>query len=362
MIGIGQGNENNISSNPEASDYIQKALDKAYNLEFDTAKLYRDSLSMVLEDHPAVPLVGFYIEYWKKYVSDDPEVEMQKSLEYLQETAKRADEGLQKNSSDPEMNFMALAAYGFITEHYYRKNQNLKAISKAKIAYTFMKKGFSMQDEYSEFFYTTGLYNFYREVFPNYHSYFKPFMWFFKSGDEDLGLEQLEVAYNQATFTRVEALNYLVHLHMHYEDDPEKSLKWSKELVELYPNNPRFIGLALENYCVLGRSVEARRLLEKMKNSSAKQPAEMLDFFEGYVNELEGGDLQYSLNKYEEAMEELKSGKEDTDHLESLILAGTYRVYDRMGDKEKSQKHKKRALDKAKYPLVKNRMILSYHK
>ena len=113
----------------------------------------------------------------------------------------------------------------------------MKAVGEANRAYGLMKKGFEIVDEHPEFLLTTGLYNYFREKYPERHPIYKPLLWFFRSGDLELGLDQLERACTESFLTSVEAHVYLSYIYLRYEFKPKLAQQYLSELCTMYPNN-----------------------------------------------------------------------------------------------------------------------------
>ena len=70
-----------------------------------------------------------------------------------------------------------------------------------------MKTGFDLMHKNPEFYYTTGLYNYYREQYPESHPGYKTVVWVLAGGDKEKGLQLLHKASKEALFTKTEATN-----------------------------------------------------------------------------------------------------------------------------------------------------------
>ena len=213
----------------------KKGADHVYNANLDSALRYADSLEAYLPDHPAVPLMRATALLWSNIptISDKVFLIMERQLDSAVLLAKRRDPKLE----DPEMIFFAVSAYGLLAEYYADKNYTMKAVAQAGRAYRLLKKGFDLTEEYPEFLFTTGLYNYFRERYPEKHPIYKPLLWFFRSGDKKLGLQQLERATEIAFLTKVEAHVYLSYIYLRYEYKPERAQEYLSRLCLLYPNN-----------------------------------------------------------------------------------------------------------------------------
>ncbi|WP_462251525.1 hypothetical protein [Ekhidna sp.] len=216
-------------------DLVKKGTDHIYNATPDSAEFYIAKAETHLPQHPVIPLMRAMTILWANIptISEDLFVKMEVQLDSAILLAKEADSSLE----DPEMIFFAMAAYGLLAEYYADQNHTMKAVGEANRAYGLMKKGFEIVDEHPEFLLTTGLYNYFREKYPERHPIYKPLLWFFRGGDMELGLSQLEKARTASFLTRVEAHVYLSYIYLRYEFNPKIAQQYLSELCELYPNN-----------------------------------------------------------------------------------------------------------------------------
>ena len=214
---------------------VKKASDHIYNANEDSAAYYIDKAERYIPDHPVIPLMKAMTILWANIplISEEEFTEMEANLDLAVSKAKEQDPDLE----EPEMIFFAMASYGLLAEYYADQGSTMKAVGEANRAYGLMKKGFKIVDEHPEFLLTTGLYNYFREKYPEKHPIYKPLLWFFRSGDKELGLEQLERACTESFLTTVEAHVYLSYIHLRYEYKPEIAQEYLSELCSKYPNN-----------------------------------------------------------------------------------------------------------------------------
>lgn len=216
-------------------DLVKKGTDHIYNASPDSAEYYIKKAEAFIPDHPVIPLMRAMTMLWANIptISEELFLKMEVQLDSAIYLAKAQDPGL----DEPEMIFFAMAAYGLLAEYYADQDHTMKAVGEANRAYGLMKKGFEIVDERPEFLLTTGLYNYFREKYPERHPIYKPLLWFFRSGNKELGLEQLEKACTESFLTRVEAHVYLSYIYLRYEFDPKLAQQYLSELCELYPKN-----------------------------------------------------------------------------------------------------------------------------
>jgi hypothetical protein len=224
-----------VFENKEISNLVKKGADHIYNSTPDSAYFYIEKIDRKLPNHPVVPLMKAMTLLWAHIPTISEEIfqEMQRELYQAIDRAEKKDPTL----DNPEMVFFAMASHGLLAEYYADQGYSMKALSEANSAYGLMKKGFDIVENYPEFLLTTGLYNYFREKYPEKHPVYKPLLWFFKSGDIGLGLKQLEKASEKAVLSKVEAHVYLSYIYLRYEYNPKKAQEHLETLCIKYPNN-----------------------------------------------------------------------------------------------------------------------------
>lgn len=224
-----------VFSDRKVQVLVKNGADQIYNANADSAQYYIRLVEKELPDHPVVPLMDAMTILWANIptITEELFLEMQDLLNYAIELAEEKDPDLK----EPEMIFFAMASHGLLAEYYADQDYNLKAVGEANKAYGLMKKGFAIVDEYPEFLLTTGLYNYFREKYPEKHPIYKPLLWFFRSGDMELGLTQLKRACKESILSEVEAHVYLSYIYLRYEYEPKEAQNYLGVLIEKYPNN-----------------------------------------------------------------------------------------------------------------------------
>ncbi|WP_144017407.1 hypothetical protein [Ekhidna lutea] len=214
---------------------VKRGTDHIYNASPDSAEYYIAKAEKHLPYHPVIPLMRAMSILWVNIptISEELFLEMEYHLDSAVSLAVKNDPELE----DPEMIFFAMASYGLLAEYYADQGYTMRAVGEANRAYGLMKKGFEIVDEYPEFLLTTGLYNYFREKYPEKHPIYKPLLWFFRNGDMELGLNQLKRATKESFLTRVEAHVYLSYIYLRYEFEPKLAQTYLSALCEKYPNN-----------------------------------------------------------------------------------------------------------------------------
>jgi tetratricopeptide (TPR) repeat protein len=227
----------------------------------------------------------------------------------------------------------------------------MKAIGSAKKAYNSLKAGFELKEEFPDFYFSSGVYNYYREKYPELRPFYKTFLWLFVNGDMDLGLEQLKIAAEKGVFTQREALIYLFHLYLRYENNPAIALPYTQILVDRFPGNYRFKCLYIEamvfDQCdsipdeMIHSLMEHENLLYQLAGN----------LFKGLFLE-QIGDVMKSREYLEKAQEIYESMDKEYAHYLSLIYTGLARLSIKNDELEDAKKLYKKAIKSDPYVPV----------
>ncbi|MDQ3395132.1 MAG: hypothetical protein M3512_13590 [Bacteroidota bacterium] len=341
-----------ISNNEVALDLARNSMEKMYNLQTTESIILADKLESMCPGHPASTFLKALNIYWSSMPINSGNPEFTNFHDYLKETLIRSEQLLDKDKNNEEGIFFALASHGYLSQYYAEEKSNLKALKEIKSAYSYMKAGFNLVDQNPEFYYTTGLYNYYREQYPESHPGYKSFVWIFGSGDKAKGLQQLEKASKTALFTKTEAINYAAHIYLRYEDSPLIAEKYATKLVKLYPGNYLYRAILSETLLNLGKYWEVIPHINQL--TSASQP-----FFNMIGNVYNGIRLEKQEKKFTEAkdlylkvIESAGNIPLKTEHYVSMAYCGLARISLMEGNTDKAKDFYKKSLNLSHYPSV----------
>ncbi|MVM30935.1 hypothetical protein GO755_12910 [Spirosoma sp. HMF4905] len=232
-----------ISSNSGARALLTEGLDQVYDNQFTAAEATFGQLEKLVPKHPAIDLLRGVSLYYQWFPARTDAKLKQRCLQQLEMAAKKADDWqktLKKTNgaAQPEAMFLYFTAEAMLAKISHYEHEPFAAIGHAKNAYPYIQKGKDFQQTYPDFYLSTGLYNFYREVYPEIHPFYKTVAWVMTSGDKKLGMAQLQIATQKALFVRTEAILYLTHLLTDYDNKPADALPYLAQLAITYPNNP----------------------------------------------------------------------------------------------------------------------------
>lgn len=343
-----------LSQNPLALELAKKSIEKMYNLETEESVAIANKLEKICPGHPAPTFLKALNVYWSSMPVHSQSKNYNKFVDHLNETLQRAEKLLEKDKENEEGIFFSLAAHGYLTQIYAEEKNHLKAFKEVKNAYSYMKTGFDLLHKSPEFYYTTGLYNYYREQYPESHPGYKAFVWVLAGGDKEKGLQQLHKASNEALFTKTEAINYSAIIHLRYEANAKNAEQYASKIVRLFPGNYLYRAVYSETLLNLGKYWEAIPHINQLVSS--KDP-----FFKMIGSVYHGIRVEKHEKKLSEAKEIFYKMIEDsqeipvkTDHYVSMAYLGLGRIYLKEGDKDKAKEYFKKTLNLSNYPSIKN--------
>ena len=329
---------------------VQAAVEANYNLEFKEAEEITKKIKAKYPNHPVTSLIAALGMYWQYLpVSDNPKASAQ-YVAMLNQCIAQA-EVLAKAGYDVEANFFLLACHSFLAMLEADKEETLSAVSEAKKTYSFMKKGMLMTEKNPEFYFSTGLFNYYIVQYPHDHPIVRPFMFFFQDGDKKVGLQQLESGAKKATFTKTESAYYLIYIFLKHENAYNRALQISENLHEKYPANPLYETRLAESLLFLGKYDDAQIHIKNLYKKPIKVINTSAIVFDGITQEKKFKNDKLATEFYLKAVATKPNKRFTSDYL-ALAHCGLARIAERNNQKDLARKHYKKALDLSEYASV----------
>ena len=332
---------------------VEKGLFHIYNTDQRKAEQLIHLVEELVPNHPVGPMMRALNTNWSSNPLETDSEAYRKLIGYLQLALDRTKIYLKRDPDDLESIFFAMAIYGWLAQFYDEDGHTFKALSAAKNAYHYMKSGFDLLEENPEFYFSTGLYNYYRVVYPEVRPVYKPFVWFFREGDKELGLEQLKYASNHALFTKAEASMYLAHIYLRYENQPGAAVRYSQQLVDQFPGNILFKVNHAESLLANGKYNQALPLIKPLLTQQKEFYKMSGEVFYGMYCEMHLSNLLNARKWYLKALNTGENMGPRADNKKSMAYAGLARIADANGDYEGARKYYKEAIKLAQYNKTK---------
>lgn len=338
-----------ILENKEIVEKITQTIDSIYNLNFDAADVIIAGLEKELGDYPGMFLLKAFYVSWKYRPIKKEHESFELFESYLNKGIEKCEAALKRDKYDVEANFYLMACHAFLAELYVNNSQNFKALGEAQSAYKYIKIGFDYVEENPEFYFSSGIFNYYREKYPEENPFYKSFIWFFRSGDKEEGLKMLKKGSLNAVFTKAECLTYLFHIYLRYEDNPSKAIYYSRLLKNIYPNNLHYISNFIENSIRLGTYDELYPYIERLLASEKSYYQYIGEIFSGIYLGKNGDSLNEALAQLKIA-DKLGDQKEiRAPHYDSILFLEIGKIYKNLGNEEQANKYFKKSIKTAEY-------------
>lgn len=342
-----------VLKDPAAVDMIKSGIDNIYNLEFDEAEQVHAKLEESYPGHPVNLLFNGMMTYWKNYPLLPGSADRSSFESDLRTCIQLCEQDEYGPEYDAEITLANICARGLLLLFHADNDMSMNVIPLAIGTYKYVMRSFDLVSSYADFYYFTGLYNYYREAYPRFHPVYRPLVALFPSGDEVKGLTELARAAENSIFLRAESYFILSWIYNGFENDFFKSFIYSRILNDNYPENLLFKALHIRNLLLIKNYDEAELIIDANGETNKN------DFYQGQLLVLKGI-LQekkyrnYILAKqlYEEGINALTPIGSYADDYIAYAYFGLSRISERNGDKTGKRVYRKKGNDLADYKNV----------
>ena len=331
---------------------MYKGVDYIYNLQFTQAREVYQKIKTRYPEHPMTYVFKGLITYWENY----PLIPSSSSRESYENDLRYAIELCEKKSHPDDVAEYLLSdigARGMLLLFYADNDMSMDVISLASTTYQLTKQTFAFTGVYPDFYFFTGLYNYYREAYPEAHPVYKPLAVLFPKGDRAKGLKELQIASKNAIMLKAEAYTFLAGIYISFENNFQQAYYYSKALHELYPRNMQYLAVYIKNLLLVKRYGEAESLMKsnRSKASSAFFQAQ-LSIFNGILYEKKYHDLKQAQAYYAKGINEIDPFGDFGHEFAAYAYFGLSRISDANNDKHYKRIYRKQAMDMASFKKV----------
>jgi hypothetical protein len=329
-----------------------RGVDYIYDQQFIQAREIYNQIETKYPGHPMNYVYRGLITYWEHYplVPSSPnhqsfENDLWKAIEICEEKSHPADAA--------EYLLTNLGARGLLLLYYADNDQSMDVISLASGTYQYLKQAFGYTSTYGDFYFFTGLYNYYREAYPEAHPVYKPLAFLFPKGDKVKGLKELEIASKKAIVLKAEAFSFLAGIYISFENNFEQAYKFSKTLHELYPRNMQYMAVYIKNLLLVKQYSEAESMINSSrKNSNNEYFQAQLSILNGILYEKKYNNLKQAQTYYSRGLKEISPFGEFGNEFKAYAYFGLSRISEANGDKHYKKLYRKQAMDLAAFKKV----------
>ena len=264
---------------------VKKNIDYIYNQQFNNANEIFLKIQKSYPGHPVIYLLRGLQTYWINYpmlATSPARTSFEKDLRQCIQLSKK-----NKNPKcDAEYLLYNLCARGMLLKFYDDNSLTSNVIPLASSTYVHLSSSFKFTNGCTDLYYYTGVYNYYREAYPNAYPIYKSLLFLFPHGNIKTGLKEIHNAALNAVVLRAESYFILTWIYLNFENNYFKAIKYSKSLHEMYPNNILYMATYIKNLLLIKQYDEAETEINvSLKVSDNKYLQQQLIIFKGILQE-----------------------------------------------------------------------------
>ena len=223
---------------------------------------------------------------------------------------------------------------------------SMKVIPLAMGTFKFIMRSFDHVSVFADFYYPTGIYNYYREAYPRMNPVYKPLASLFPPGNIVRGLTELGKAAELSIFLKAESYAILTYIYAGFENDYLKALLYSRTLTSKYPENPYYKALHIRNLLIMKEFNEAESIINTTGSYSgnAYLDAQLL-VFKGIIQEKKYRNYLKAKDLYEDGITAIAFAGDFGNEYCGYAYLGLSRISAYNGDNAGKKAFRKKGLD-----------------
>ena len=331
---------------------VDSCLRHTYNFSFDKARQYQQSLKRTTPEHPAPLFLEAMIIYWEQFPLIPEDEASEHFVELMDQSVAMAQPIMEKEITRLEGIFFDLFARALKAMYWADNGKSGKLVPDLRTMYNHTRAGFELKEEFSEFYFSTGLYNYYIEAYPEAHPVYKPLVAFMQDGDRELGLVQLNHAINHSIYLRVEATLFMSLIQLKYENDLNTAAIFAERLYREYPHNIFYQGHLVTILLHQHRYDRVGEVLHEI-GSQEDDYSEMIRQLAGAFREekAEGNDIMAG-KKYQRTIDLAGSFGPFADIFKAMGYMGLSRLHETRGLHSEAKRYARKASNLTVYRFI----------
>jgi tetratricopeptide (TPR) repeat protein len=351
MSSPGLNAQSTYLNRPDLLAMANSCLEHTYNFSFDQARFYQQKLESISPGHPAPFFLEALIIYWENFPLTPENTHADIFINLLNKSVDLAEWMMEREETRLEGIFFDLFSRAFKAMFWADNGKSVKVIPDLGTMYNHTREGFELMDQFSEFYFSTGLYNYYVEAYPESHPAYKPLVSFMHEGDRKLGLEQLNHAIHYTSYVKVESLLFMTLIQLNYENDLETASHFAERLNSTYPRNTYFRGLRIIILLYLNQFDKVTDLLGQTIKKSDTYSELISTMARAYMSEMKG-DKADAEKKYKSTIELADIIGPFGDIYKAIGYMGLSKLANGKGLNDEAKRYARKAADHTSYSFI----------
>jgi len=324
---------------------IKTGVDKIYNFEFRNAEEVLSKLSQSAPGHPVNYLLNGLLIYWRNYpllpsssLSAMFENEMQKAINLSEKKISGKDEA--------EYLLINLCARCMLLLYYSDNDLTSEVFPLTVSTYPYLRKAFNFTSVYSDFNFFTGLYNYYREAYPEAYPIYKTFAFLFPKGSKTIGLRELGKASRGSIFLKADSFSFLSGIDVYFENNNKNAFGFCDSLCHLYPENIQYRTLYIKCLLLMKQWDKAEAIINFADANTVNSLFKLqIIIFKGIIEEKKYHNYELAFEYYSKGVHDILIFGVYSNDFSSYGYFGLSRISEIKGDKNGGKTYRRKALE-----------------
>jgi hypothetical protein len=323
---------------------IKKCIGYIYNFQFRQAGELFEKIDQDFPDHPATLVLRGLLTYWENY----PLLPTSAACNSFEKDLKDCILMCEKKHNpdyDAEYLLTSLCARGFLLLFYSDNDLSVEVFPLVTSSYQNVRRSYNFTSYFPDFYFFTGLYDYYREAYPDAYPIYEALAILFPRGDKAKGLKSIINAARNSIFLKAESYLFLTTIYQCYENNFSQATYYSKSLCELYPQNPEYRSEYIKNLLLEKKYNEAEEIMlnPRSANSNSYYSAQ-LDVFSGIIQEKKYHDFNKAEQYYNKGIRNISLYGDFGNNYTSFCYFGLSRISEIKGESQYKRSYRKLAL------------------
>jgi hypothetical protein len=344
--------ETQILQDSASINRIKKCIGHIYNFQFGRAGEIFEKIHQDFPDHPATLVLRGLITYWQNY----PLLPTSAACASFEKDLKDCIASCEKKHDpdyDAEYLLTSLCARGFLLLFYSDNDLSVEVFPLVTSSYQYVRRSYNFTSHFPDFYFFTGLYDYYREAYPEAYPIYEALAILFPRGDKVKGLKSIINAAENSIFLKAESYLFLTTIYQCYENNFDLATFYSKSLCELYPRNPEYRSEYIKNLLLEKKYAEAEEIMLTQRSATSNSYyMAQLDIFNGILQEKKYHNYKKAGEYYNIGIRNISIYGDFGNNYASFCYFGLSRISDINGEKQFKRTYRKLALKLAEFRKI----------
>jgi hypothetical protein len=331
---------------------IKRGIDYVYNFQFKNAEKVSAELGKRYPGHPLTYLFKGMMTYWENY----PLITTSAARESFEEDMRKCIElcdNYKKPSAEEEILLVNLCARGFLLLFYTDNDLSFDVFPIATSTYQYIRRSFDFTSNFSDFYFFTGVYNYYREAYPEAHPVYKTLAFLFPKGSKVKGLDDLKIVANNSIILKAESYSFLTEIFLSFENNFQQATYYSKSLHTIYPDNPEYLGNYIKNLLLIKMYNEAEKEIESSKSYFKNTFFQaQVTIFNGILQEKKYHNITQAQKFYIKGIKDISVFRSYGEEYAAYAYFGLSRISELEGENDNEKTYRKLAMKLADFKNI----------